>query len=123
MTLRWPISSRPDGPTIGPPQLLQWYQTADGFSCSRDGRVVAMALYNGGGLVFDPDQPTTSRRFLPHRDTRGIALSPDGRWVVTQSHTDGTLRVWDARTGRMIRDSSENSAEPQFLVQPRRPVA
>ena len=83
MTLRWPISSRPDGPTIGPPQFLQWYQTRDGFSCSRDGRVVAMAIYDGGGLVFDADQPDRSRRILPHRDTRGIALSPDGRWFVT----------------------------------------
>jgi WD40 repeat protein len=120
MTLRWPISARPDGPTIGPPQLLQWYQTGTGFLCSRDGGVVAMALYNGGGLVFDADQPTTSRRFLHHRDsdTRGIALSPDGRWAVTNSHADGTLRVWDARTGRMIRDSFENPRSHNYLFSP-----
>ena len=83
MTLRWPISSLPDGPVIGPPQLLQWYQTRDGFMNSRDGRVVAMANYDGGGLIFDADHPDRSRRILPHRDVRGIALSPDGRWLVT----------------------------------------
>jgi serine/threonine protein kinase/WD40 repeat protein len=118
MTLRWPISSRPDGTTIGPPQLLQWYQTHDGFSCSRDGGVVAMAIHNGGGLVFDADQPATSRRFMPYRDTRGIALSPDGRWAVTQSHADRTLRVWDARTGLMIRDSYENPRSHTYLFSP-----
>jgi serine/threonine protein kinase/WD40 repeat protein len=103
MTLRWPISSRPDGTTIGPPQFLQWYGTRDGFSCSRDGRVVALGIHNGGGLVFDADQPANSRRFMPHRDTRGITLSPDGRWLVTGSHTEGTQRAWDTRTGRRVR--------------------
>ena len=32
--------------------------------------VVALAIYDGGGLVFDPEHPTDSRRFLPHRDAR-----------------------------------------------------
>jgi Tetratricopeptide repeat/WD domain, G-beta repeat/WD40-like Beta Propeller Repeat len=80
---------------------LQWYQTGDGFSLSRDGRVVALAIYNGGGLVFDADQPINSRRILPHRDTREIALSPDGQWLVTLSHNYGTVRVWDTRTGQL----------------------
>ena len=48
---------------------------------------MAMAIYAGGGLVFDPEHPTGSRRFLPHSDARAIAVSPDGRWVVTGSHT------------------------------------
>ena len=107
MTLRWPISSLPDRPTIGPPQLLQWYQTRDGFSLSRDGRTVALAIHNGGGLVFDADQPASSRRIMPHRDTRGVALSPDGHWLLTRSHTYGTLRMWDTRAGRIVGDFPE----------------
>jgi serine/threonine protein kinase/WD40 repeat protein len=118
MTLRWPISSRPDGPTIGPPQFLQWYGTRDGFSCSRDGRVVALAIYNGGGLVFDADQPANSRRFMPHRDTRHIVLSPDGRWLVTASHTEATQRAWDTRTGRRIRDFPEDLRNSATLFSP-----
>ena len=118
MTLRWPISSPPDGPTIGPPQLLQWYQTRDGFSCSRDGRHRRLAIYNGGGLVFDADQPTHSRRILPHRDTRGIALSPDGRWLVTHSHTYGSLNAWDTRTGQLIPDFPEIPRQVRALFSP-----
>jgi len=117
-TLRWPFSSRPDGPTIGPPELLQWYQTGDGLSCSRDGRVVALANFNGGGLVFDPDQPTNSRRILPHRDVRWVAVSPDGRWVITLSHNYGTMRVWDAHTGRMVRDFPENPSHHVAMFSP-----
>jgi WD40 repeat protein len=107
LTLRWPISASPDGHTIGPPQFLQWYQTWDGFSCSRDGRVIGLAIYDGGGMVFDAENPDR-RRFLPHRDTRSIALSADGRWVVTGSHTYNTVKVWDARTGRLVHDFPES---------------
>ena len=46
----------PRWPVIGPPQLLQWYQTRDGFMNSRDGCVVAMANYDGG-LIFMPIIP------------------------------------------------------------------
>ena len=104
LTLRWPISSDGSRTIVGPPQLLQWYQTEQGFSRSQDGRVVALGLYNGGGLVFDPERPSVSRRFLPHHDARGIAVSPDGRQVVTASHASGTVRIWDAATGRLKHD-------------------
>ncbi len=108
MTLRWPVSSRTVDPTIGPPELLQWYQTRDGLSSSRDGRVVAIAIYNGGALVFDADRPANSRRILPQYDTRTAALSPDGRRLATHSHTDRTLKYWDTRTGRTVHDFPVN---------------
>ena len=64
-------------------------------------------IYDGGGMVFDAENPDR-RRFLPQRDTRSIALSPDGRWVVTSSHSDGSVKVWDARTGRLVHDFPES---------------
>jgi WD40 repeat protein len=118
MTLRWPISSRPDGTTIGPPQLLQWYGSHVGFSCSRDGRVAALAIHNGGGVVFDADQAATSRRFMPHRDARSVVLSPDGRWLVTGSHSERTQRAWDTRTGRRIRDFPADLRHSATLFSP-----
>ncbi len=117
LTLRWPISSSPDGRAIGPPQFLQWYQTRDGFSCSRDGRVIGLAVYNGGGMVFDAENPDR-RRFLPLRDTRSMALSPDGRWAVTSSHGEGSVKVWDARTGRLVHDFPESPRRGAGLSAP-----
>jgi serine/threonine protein kinase/WD40 repeat protein len=107
VTLRWPISASADGHTIGPPQFLEWYQTWDGFACSKDGRSIALAIYNGGGMVFDAENPDR-RRFLPQRDTRSIALSPDGRWAVTSSHTYSSVKVWDTRNGRLVHDFPES---------------
>ena len=34
-------------------------------------------------------------------NSRGVAVSPDGRWVVSASR-DGTAKVWDAHTGREV---------------------
>ena len=92
--------------TIGPPELLALDQTIDGFSLSRDGRILGLATYAGGGVVLDlhPDRTGPRRRVLPHLDTRGIAVSPDGKWVVTASHTYGTIKVWDARTGAPVHE-------------------
>ena len=58
-------------------------------------------------MVFDSENPE-QRRFLPHRDTRAVALSPDGRWVATGSHGYSNVKVWDARTGRLVCDFPES---------------
>ena len=87
--LRWPVTEAPDGATtIGPPQLLHPQGTQDGFAITPDGRTIAAAMYNDGGLVFDAQNPQHARWLRPHRDVRYIAISPDGRWVVTGSHSD-----------------------------------
>ena len=104
--LRWPVAEAPDGAaTIGPPQILQPRGTQDGFAITQDGRTIAAAMYNDGGLVFDAQNPQRARWLRPHRDVRYIAISPDGRWVVTGSHgvADG-MKLWDAQTGRLVHD-------------------
>jgi eukaryotic-like serine/threonine-protein kinase len=103
LTLRWPISSSAGGGTIGPPQLLSLAGTWQGFSCSGDGQVVALAM-NNGGLVFETDDPSRPGRLLPHQDARGIAVSPDGARVATVSHALGTVKIWGARDARLIHD-------------------
>jgi WD40 repeat protein len=32
-----------------------------------------------------------------------VAVSPDGRWVATAVHLGDTLKIWDARTGKLVR--------------------
>ena len=123
LTLRWPISSGPSGTTIGPPQFLQWYQTVDGFSCSQDGRVVAEAIYVGGGLVFDPDHPTARAAFCPIviRAASPSALTADGSSPAL--YAGGTLKLWDTLTGQLVHDFPEFPRPDGGRIQPRRPLA
>jgi tetratricopeptide (TPR) repeat protein len=104
--LRWPVTEAPDGAaTIGPPQILQPRGTDVGFAITPDGRTIAAAMLNDGGLVFDAQNPQQTRWLRPQRDVRAIAISPDGRWVVTGSHAvlDG-MKLWDAQTARLVHD-------------------
>jgi serine/threonine protein kinase/WD40 repeat protein len=104
--LRWPVTETADGSTtIGTPQLLNSRGTQDGIAVTPDGRTIAAAMYNDGGLVFEVQNPQQVRWLRPHRDVRHIAISPDGRWVVTGSHgsADG-MKLWDAQTARLVHD-------------------
>jgi serine/threonine protein kinase/WD40 repeat protein len=104
--LRWPVTEAADGSTtIGPPQILQTRGTLDGFAITPDGRTIAAAMYDDGGLVFDVQNPQQVRWLHPQRDVRSIAISPDGRWVVTGSHNglEG-MKLWNAQTARLVHD-------------------
>ncbi len=111
--LRWPVTyASGDVTTIGPPQTLHSRGTPYGFAITPDGRTIAAAMSNDGGLVFDAQNPQHGHWLRPHPDVRGIALSPDGRWVVTGSHGKvGGMKLWDARTGHLVHDFPSVSDE------------
>jgi len=106
--LRWPVTD--DAKTgqrrYGPPQrILQ--RAFGGGGSSPDLRVVALSQPGSNGAVlFHRD----SKRLLPlgpQEDVRTCAVSPDGRWVASGSHSlrEGAgAKVWDARDGRHLKD-------------------
>jgi serine/threonine protein kinase/WD40 repeat protein len=105
--LRWPI--RP-GPVpgrqvrVGPPERLPLPAVAQrGVACSADGRVMVSAQ-PWGGLVWHSDQPGKLIPLKEHPDTRSIAVSPDGNWVVTASWNGRGAKVWEARTGQQVKE-------------------
>jgi len=106
----------PDGKTIvlAGPGGVQWYDPKAGQIVrqapglvrwlarpvfSPDGRLLAAASENRL-LLWDA---TTAKSALPPggsdgmaEEVRGVAVSPDGRWFVTNEVSTGTIRVWDA---------------------------
>jgi WD40 repeat protein len=103
--LRWPVTEAPDGAaSIGPPQILHPRGTQDGFAITPDGRTIAAALSEEGGLVFDVQSPRRARWLRPRRGVYQIAISPDSRWVVTGSNGDDVMKLWDAQSGRLVHD-------------------
>jgi hypothetical protein len=59
-----------------------------------------------GALVWHADKGNELIRLAPQYDVRCVAVSPDGQWVATGSHsdTDVYVKVWDARSGRHVAD-------------------
>jgi WD40 repeat protein len=113
-----PDPARADGILIGPPRRLVSYASHPNVGASRDGRILALP-HPRGALVVDQANPGQRLYLEPQYDVRSCAVSPDGRWVATGSHWwDGrssTARIWDAQSGRHVRDLPLNySAIPDF---------
>jgi WD40 repeat protein len=120
---RWPIRADPDAPDrlrVGPPERLGLRPYR--ISQSRDGRVVvggtrAVGAWraDAGGWILHSDRPSQPIRLDAGADIAGIAVSPDGRWVVTATHPDGLSKIWDARDGRLVKQLAEwGTGSPRF---------
>jgi serine/threonine protein kinase/WD40 repeat protein/Tfp pilus assembly protein PilF len=106
--LRWPVARDPGDAgrlTVGPPlRFLPYASFSMNFGFSADGGVVAIPRLDEGALVWHRERPGRLVSLVPQKEVRYTAVSPDGRWVATGSHTanDGVpVKVWDSETGRL----------------------
>jgi serine/threonine protein kinase/WD40 repeat protein len=103
--LRWPIrrgGMESDTIRVGPAQQLGPSSAGVLYGASRDGALIALPMSWQGAILWDR---TTNKRIAlgPQDDVRCCAVSPDGRWVATGSHSlrqGGGAKIWDAVTGK-----------------------
>jgi WD40 repeat protein len=88
---------------VGAPKKLPVPGVPNMIAQSGDGQVLASPQFDGA-VVWNPKQPDRPIKFGPHADARGVAVSPDGQWVVTGGFSSGGAKVWEARTGRPVKD-------------------
>jgi WD40 repeat protein len=107
--LRWPMQIE-HGPLeryrITPSQRLLSGGPRDWWDASADGQTIAIPNYGQGAVVLHRGPPQRMIHLQPQQDVRHCAVSPDGRWVATGSHsnTDGFgAKVWEAATGRLVK--------------------
>ncbi len=110
--LRWPVNfSEPDSShaKIGPPERLPC-PAAFGTEVASDqsGKVIAAAAGNKVFILHDFGQRIVTLDALA--DCRHVAVSPDGRWVVTTSHGGGPTVAWDTNSGLPVHRFSEDQA-------------
>ncbi len=90
---RWPIrldAGRGEF-SIGPPRPLRLPVGLCGIAEDRSGRIVAKA----DQAEVDILTPQGSIRVGPLNDCRTVAVSPDGQWLVTGTHSEGYgAQVW-----------------------------
>jgi eukaryotic-like serine/threonine-protein kinase len=89
---------------LGPPLRLALPATSHTqIACSLNGQVVA-STDRTRGWVLRADQLGQPIRLKRHEDARAVAVSPDGRWVVTGSQHGNGAKVWDTRTGQLKKE-------------------
>ena len=78
---------------------------ADQWVAAGDAGGHALLRLAGGEVPTPPGQPQSAPMFLPlygqSQAITEIASSPNGNYLATASD-DGTVRIWDARNGRLI---------------------
>ncbi|MBA4062319.1 MAG: hypothetical protein C0501_01170 [Isosphaera sp.] len=100
---RWPVAADPSGLRVGPPELVPVPARGETVARSADGAVLAAAEYFDGASAWPRDRPHAAVR-LAHPDCRHVSVSPDGKLVATGSWSGRGIKVWDAATGRLVRD-------------------
>jgi len=99
---RWTVRHEAGTATlrIGPPRPLPMPGNVVQFDRSRDGRVLGLAQFDGA-LAVDLSRPLQPVRLGPHPDVRYSAVSPDGRWVATGSHSAPGVKIWNSSNGKL----------------------
>jgi eukaryotic-like serine/threonine-protein kinase len=117
----WPVRSEPRGVAaglrVGPAQLLDVPAVQGWFrgSCCQDGRLLAVSDHltddRDRAYVFPADHPTERVLLQDFPKIDLFALShPDGRWVAASVVGDGGgVKIWDARTGRVVQHLSTDN--------------
>lgn len=103
---RWPLRwGENRALRVGPPQILFDQPTRD-LSVSGDGRTLAADIQNSAAVVvLDVDAPGDPRLLQPHYgNTRRVTISPDGNLVATGAWWGKGVKVWDGRSGTLLRD-------------------
>src|SRR5262249_19849642 len=104
--LRWPVRAEPESPRslrIGPPCRLPVPGSGCQVACDSGGRVIASAQFQGA-IVWHVDRPDQPVRLEPHDDVRFVAVSPDGRMVATGSFNGCGVKIWEARSGKLVKE-------------------
>jgi serine/threonine protein kinase/tetratricopeptide (TPR) repeat protein/WD40 repeat protein len=113
---RWPVGPDPTRPgriRVGPPERLPFYPGDHVIAASRDGQVIAQAMFGAygmaqyaGGWILHPKAPQ------PRRVEAGVGMgwasvSPDGRWAAFGVHLH-RVNVYEAATRRRAWQSPDD---------------
>jgi WD40 repeat protein len=107
---RWPVRfdpTRPGQVIVGPRERMPFKPGDRPIAASRDGKVIAQAMYLGygmwphrGGWILHPNA-TQPRRVQADASTTSASVHPDGRWVAFGRHVN-SVSVYESATGRLV---------------------
>ena len=80
---------------------------------SRDGRTASMARHDGV-RIYDRSLTRLLGKTGRHAGAKSAKLSPDSRWAVTTTWKGSNIRVWDAKTGELVREFPSGNALAYF---------
>jgi WD40 repeat protein len=108
--LRWPVKidpREPDHYRFGPPRRIQAASPGQQSAISADLQTIAIEKSYQGVVVLHGAHGQKTVTLKPKQDVRFCAVSPDGKWIATgsHSHSDGLeAKVWEGATGGLVKE-------------------
>jgi WD40 repeat protein len=105
--IRWPIERDSTAHTVrfGPPHNVPLPIHAAHNILSLDGRTVGVCGDPPHkGFVVDLPTETVASTLEPHQSVNHVAVSGDGQWATSYGWHSNTVKVWEARTGRLVKE-------------------
>jgi WD40 repeat protein/tRNA A-37 threonylcarbamoyl transferase component Bud32 len=107
--LSWPVqidAEQPERYRLGPPErLLASGVKGVQWGASKDVRTIAIPNRDQGTILLQRGPSLKNTCLAPQQDVRNCAVSPNGEWVASGSHTtsDGIgAKIWETATGREV---------------------
>jgi serine/threonine protein kinase/WD40 repeat protein len=108
---RWPVpadAAEPGRVVIGPPERLPLKPGQNAIAASRDGQVIAQAMWagygmEGGGWILHPNS-SEAREVDARASMASCDVTPDGRWVAFGVLASGgeAVKVYEAATAKCV---------------------
>jgi serine/threonine protein kinase/WD40 repeat protein/tetratricopeptide (TPR) repeat protein len=110
---RWPIhfDAGRRQYSIGPPRELELVFGISGIAQDGAGQIIAKA----GNDVVDVATPEKTFRVGPLEDCRSVAISPDGQWLATGTHSGIGAQVWHIPDFTKVADLPVDYGTPVYF--------
>ena len=105
---RWPIADHGGTPRrlrIELPHSIRLPMNPTVMSVGPDRRTAIVSGEDAGAaVILDLDTESVRCTLSPHPAVSAAILSPDGRWAATSGWHSPSVKVWDARTGALVKE-------------------
>ena len=99
---RWPFRIGTEGNEyhIGPPHQLPLPGGGCRIEHDQSGQIIALANHSEAYVIA----PGRRFRMGPLEDCRGVAVSPNGEWLATGTHSSHGAQVWRIKDGTKVKE-------------------
>ncbi len=114
---RWPLDQQQGVLRLGPPAKLAEVSAA--LATDRKGKHLAIVDPTAdAAAILDVADSAARARPLRHPRAESVAVSPNGRWLVTGTRSGYGVCVWDTATDRLLRDLQPASRSAAVAFRP-----
>src|SRR5262249_42786446 len=119
---RWPVRSDAEGKRgdleVGPGQLLArtGSNMEDQACLCPDGRTIVMGDSTHGQAIMLNLEGESGKVLLRghHSKIAYVSISPDGKWIASGTRQGAGVRIWDSRSGELVRELPGGPAQVAF---------